>query len=88
MTRRDMEREDTEEKIAALKRELAENDGLIAIERGACEEFQAKAEEYKRLAYEELRKAEPYKRRIDELQKRNMAIARKLAKLGLYGGES
>ena len=76
-----MEREEIFAKIEGLKRELADNDGAIAIEKGACEQFESKAEEYKKLAYDALKKAEPYKRRIDELQKRNMAIARRIAKL-------
>ena len=76
-----MEREEIFAKIEGLKRELADNDGAIAIEKGACEQFESKAEEYKKLAYDELKKAEPYKRRIDELQKRNMAIARRIANL-------
>ncbi len=85
-----MEREEIVEQIESLKREKASNDGEIAIEEGACEKYRQKAEEYKRLAYEELKKAEPFKRKIDELQKRNIAIARKLARLEyeLRGGSA
>ena len=75
-----------EEEIAELRREFSDNEGQIAVERGACAEYTERAAEYKRLAYEEMKKAEPFKRRIDELQKRNMAIARRLAKLGAQNG--
>lgn len=76
-----MKVENIPEEIERLRREQQQlNEKLEEQQRGA-EVYQAKANEYQCLAYEELKKAEPYKRAIDELRKRNNDIERRIARL-------
>ena len=71
-----------------LKREQMNNNTRIAQEQRSVDNYERQANEYKRQANEyerraagTLRQAEPYKRRIGDLQKKNLEIDRRLTQL-------
>lgn len=71
-----------------LKREQMNNNTRIAQEQRSVDNYERQANEYKRQANEyerraayALRQADPYKRRIGDLQKKNLEIDRRLTQL-------